>query len=157
MANVEFLKLLAHKLDKDLLEQRVLLQHEKVESIVKEKIGESLRAMLIAIRTNKKKESNERILTEHELQTAKFKDFISDVLTKDTHTLYKSKIFETSIRMDKERKMVIVDSDAVHGLIEKEMRRRQTTYLKTGSVDAYVQNQFKAYKERLLQQQDKEA
>ena len=96
--------------------------------------------MLIAIRTNKKKESNERILTENELQTAKFKDFISDVLTKDTHTLNKSKILEKSIRIDKERKMVIVDSDAVHGLIEKEMRRRQTTYLRTGSVDAYVQN-----------------
>ena len=68
MAGVEFLKLLAQKLDNDLLEKRVLLQQEKVH--IKDKVGSSLRAMLTAIHANKRKESSERILTEHELQTA---------------------------------------------------------------------------------------
>ena len=73
---------------------------------------------------------------------------MNQVLTENKQAGYKSRILEASVKTDKKRKTVSINTDAVHDQIEKQMRKRFMIHIKPSTIPAYVENQVKVQKER---------
>ena len=140
-----------------MLDQRIKLQHEA--SLVETKIASGLGnifkgfSMKNVLANSAKKKPV--VKTDHELKTAKFMNYMTEMMTENRNKDYKSKIVESSMQMDPLRKQVLVDADAVHRQIEKQCRKRYMQNIKPEEVSSYVFTQVKRQKDREIRIQAK--